>query len=163
MTSPRSSRAAACLICQPRRYPMSPRRISCRREIERLRNVVALNGGQRDLLALDDAELLTALGLASSRGLSLAAVLLLGNPAAIHRAAPAHEVIMLRMFGGAHMTCARTRAAPFWRCWKSSISGSNPISPSRRSTMGSTIARSPSSLISQPARRCSMRSSTATM
>ena len=82
------------------------------REIERLRNVVALNGGQRDLLALDDAELLTALGLASSRGLSLAAVLLLGNPAAIHRAAPAHEVIMLRMSGGAQYDLRKDSRSP---------------------------------------------------
>ena len=68
-------------------------------EIERLRNVIAANEGQRDLLGLPDDDLLVALGLVSSNMITLAAVLMLGNPAAIHRAAPAHEVIVLRMAG----------------------------------------------------------------
>ncbi len=77
-----------------------------------MRNLLAASDGQRDLLPLSDDDLLVALGLASATSVSLAAVLLLGSPAAIHRAAPAHEVVMLRMSGDAAYDLRKDSRSP---------------------------------------------------
>lgn len=82
------------------------------REIERLHNAIYANDGQRDLLSLSDDELLTALALVSSRGPTMAAVLLLGSPAAIRRAAPTHELIMLRMLGDVNYDLRKDSRSP---------------------------------------------------
>lgn len=65
-------------------------------EIQRLRDVIAANGGQRGLAELNDEQLLEALALASGSDITLAAVLLVGTRAALVRCVPDHEVIFLR-------------------------------------------------------------------
>ena len=64
-------------------------------EILRLREVLRSND-RHGLAGLSDARLVEALGLGSDEVLTLAAVLLLGRPAALARFAPSHEVIFLR-------------------------------------------------------------------
>lgn len=93
-------------VAQVRREDLLPR------EIERLRAAIAVNDGQQDLLGLSDEDLLVGLGLTSSAGVTLAAVLLLGSPSAIHRAAPAHEVIMLRMTGSSGYDLRKDSRSP---------------------------------------------------
>ncbi|WP_419949670.1 RNA-binding domain-containing protein [Candidatus Palauibacter sp.] len=61
-----------------------------------LRQTIRADAERRDLAELRDEELLGALGLASGSGFTLAAVLLLGSPAALARHVPGHEVIFSR-------------------------------------------------------------------
>lgn len=105
-----SSRGLFDLTAEP--LPDVAREDLLPQEIERLRNVIYANDGQRDLLSLADDDLLVALGLASSQGVTLAAALLLGGPAALHRAAPAHEVIMLRMSDDANYDLRKDSRSP---------------------------------------------------
>lgn len=64
-------------------------------EILRLRGVLRSND-RHGLAGLSDTRLVEALGLGSGNELTLAAVLLLGRPAALARFAPNHELIFLR-------------------------------------------------------------------
>ena len=65
-------------------------------QFELLRRDIRNEGSNPDLAALEDAEILRALGLASDADITLAAVLLLGLPTAIRQHVPQHEVIFMR-------------------------------------------------------------------
>ncbi len=65
-------------------------------QIQRLRRIIAAERGDMGLAHLPDAELPRALDLISADGVSRAAILLLGTPAALARVAPNHEVIFTR-------------------------------------------------------------------
>ena len=65
-------------------------------EIERMRRYIRLDEGQADLAGLGDDELLEELGLTKHGGVTRAAVILLGQPAALASTVRNHEVIVLR-------------------------------------------------------------------
>lgn len=65
-------------------------------ELDRLRMMLDGQPGREDLLAMDDESLLATLDLVDERGVTLAAVLLLGRTEAIAQFAPNHELILLR-------------------------------------------------------------------
>ena len=65
-------------------------------EIRRLRETIGRQNPESELLSLDDKTLLSNLDLTSDRGVSLAALLLLGTTQALARFAPSHELILLR-------------------------------------------------------------------
>lgn len=64
-----------------------------------LRNLLQSDGGKPDLARQPEDELLRNLGLVRSGEVTLAAILLLGRPAALARFAPQHEVVFLRFKG----------------------------------------------------------------
>ena len=66
------------------------------RQIERLRRVIEVEGGARELAGLPDEELLRALELLTDDGLTLAAILLLGARSALARHCPNSEIIFAR-------------------------------------------------------------------
>lgn len=65
-------------------------------QIERLRRVIEAEKGTPGLTRLTDGELLKALDLVTSSGITRAAILLLGTPSALARMAPGNEIIFTR-------------------------------------------------------------------
>lgn len=65
-------------------------------QIGRLRRVIKVNGSAPELTRLSDEELLGALDLVTSTGITRAAILLLGTPSALARIASNNEVIFTR-------------------------------------------------------------------
>ena len=65
-------------------------------QVQRLRRVIAAERGDMGLARLSDDELPRALDLISDHGISRAAILLLGTPAALARTVPNHEIIFVR-------------------------------------------------------------------
>lgn len=80
-------------------------------EILRLREVLRSND-RHSLAGLSDARLIEALGLGSDNELTLAAVLLLGRPAALARFAPNHELIFLRRVDATRYDARQDLRAP---------------------------------------------------
>ena len=81
-------------------------------QVHRLRQTLATDGSRRNLAALGDGELLEALGLTSGSKVTLAAVLLLGNRAALARWAPRHELIFTRQQGATRYDVRRDLRGP---------------------------------------------------
>lgn len=65
-------------------------------QLGRLRDEITANAADSGLARLSDQRLLEALGLAAGNDLTLAAILLLGKPAALARFAPTHDFIFMR-------------------------------------------------------------------
>lgn len=65
-------------------------------QVEALRRLLARDGGKPDLARLPAEEMLANLGLVRDDGVSFAAILLLGAPAALARFIPQHEVSVIR-------------------------------------------------------------------
>ena len=81
-------------------------------QVHRLRQTLATDGSRRNFVALGDSDLLDALGLTSGSKVTLAAVLLLGNRAALARWAPRHELIFTRQQGATRYDVRRDLRGP---------------------------------------------------
>lgn len=80
--------------------------------LKRARRYLETEGDKPELAVLQDEELLANLGLLVEGEPTLAAVLLLGTPAAIARWAPSHEVVFLRFRQGPHYDGRRDLKGP---------------------------------------------------
>lgn len=69
-------------------------------QYRRLRSLIRADAERSDLADLDDRSLTEALGLTSERGITLAAVLLLGSRPTLSRCVPRHELVLLEMLAG---------------------------------------------------------------
>ena len=68
-------------------------------QFRRLRRLIKADAERGDLADLDDRDLTAALGLTSERGVTLAAVLLLGSRPILSRCVPRHELVFSRSRG----------------------------------------------------------------
>ena len=68
-------------------------------QFRRLRSLIRADAERSDLADLDDGNLTEALGLMSERGITLAAVLLLGSRPTLSRCVPRHELVFSRSRG----------------------------------------------------------------
>ncbi len=68
-------------------------------QFRRLRRLIKADAERGDLADLDDRDLTAALGLTSKRGVTLAAVLLLGSRPTLSRCVPRHELVFSRSRG----------------------------------------------------------------
>lgn len=68
-------------------------------QFRRLRSLIRADAERSDLADLDDRNLTEALGLTLERGITLAAVLLLGSRPALSRCVPRHELVFSRSRG----------------------------------------------------------------
>ena len=81
-------------------------------QLGRLREEIVSNGSDSGLARLSDRRLLEALGLAAGSDLTLAAILLLGKPAALARFAPTHDFIFVRRADDTRYEARRDFRAP---------------------------------------------------
>ncbi len=81
-------------------------------QFARLRRMVRADPDRNDLAELGNRELAEALGLTSSRGVTLAAVLLLGSRSALSRSVPRHELVFSRTRGSTGYDVRRDLRAP---------------------------------------------------
>lgn len=81
-------------------------------QFARLRRLVRANPDRSDLAELENSKLAEALGLKSSRGVTLAAVLLLGSRSALSRSVPRHELVFSRTRGSTGYDVRRDLRAP---------------------------------------------------
>ena len=68
-------------------------------QFRRLRSLIRADAERSDLAALSDRKLTEALGLTSDRGVTMAAVLLLGSRPTLSRCVPRHELVFTRTRG----------------------------------------------------------------
>lgn len=81
-------------------------------QLGRLREEIVSNESDSGLARLSDRRLLEALGLAAGSDLTLAAILLLGKPAALARFAPTHDFIFVRRADDTRYEARRDFRAP---------------------------------------------------
>ena len=82
------------------------------RQFERLRRLVRADPARSDLADLENRKLAEALGLTSHRGITLAAVLLLGSRVSLSRSVPRHELVFSRTRGPTGYDVRRDLRAP---------------------------------------------------
>ena len=81
-------------------------------QFRRMRRLIRADADRSDLAELDDSRLTQALGLASERGITLAAVLLLGSRSALARCVPRHELVFSRARNSTGYDVRRDLRAP---------------------------------------------------
>ena len=81
-------------------------------QFDRLRRLVRADPAKGDLAALENRKLVEALGLASRRGVTLAAVLLLGSRSSLSRSVPRRELVFSRSRGPTRCDVRRDLRAP---------------------------------------------------
>ena len=81
-------------------------------QFDRLRRLVRADPAKGDLAELENRKLAEALGLASRRGVTLAAVLLLGSRSSLSRSVPRHELVFSRSRGTTRYDVRRDLRAP---------------------------------------------------
>jgi len=81
-------------------------------QFDRLRRLVRADPARSDLAELENRKLAEALGLASRRGVTLAAVLLLGSRSSLSRSVPRHELVFSRSRGPTRYDVRRDLRAP---------------------------------------------------
>ena len=81
-------------------------------QFRRLRSLIRADAERSDLAALSDRKLTEALGLVSDRGVTLAAVLLLGSRPTLSRCVPRHELVFTRTRGSKRYDVRRDLRTP---------------------------------------------------